>query len=210
MGWCLSFPTSCNQMDQGVIVVGLQYMLRQSAHIIQSNQQGWFWHPLPHKTKKAQAWRVGYVDSSCYSWLSPRPSQPGLTARQGCLPPSELLPKLVTGDRVFSVTAEVQIQWLFNIGGFKKQHLPLGSLYQGREFEVFAIYSSTSGTLCFASSFQVWWSSQKDTFHSAIPQSYNLTCWARCWELSVGRLCRALQVTVLPAVLGGGELSRQR
>lgn len=35
------FPYRLYQMDQGVVVVGgLQYMLRQSAHIIQSNHQG--------------------------------------------------------------------------------------------------------------------------------------------------------------------------
>lgn len=205
------FPYRLYQMDQGVVVVGgLQYMLRQSAHIIQSNHQGWFWHSLSHKTKPGHGvwatWTVVFLGSAWHS-------QPG-THCQARLSPSLRVAAWV-GDwrhkvEVSSVTAEVQIQWLLNIGGFKKQHLPLGSLYQGRELEVFAIYSSKSGTLCFASSFQVWWSSQQDTLHSAVAQSYNLTCWARCWELSVARLCRTLWMTVLPAVLGGGELSRQR
>lgn len=64
-------------MDGGdVDVVGLQYVLRYSAHVTRSNRQGCFWYPLLHKTRETEAWRVGCVASSCCSGICPLPPQP--------------------------------------------------------------------------------------------------------------------------------------
>lgn len=67
-------------------------MLRQGAHVMQSNHQGWFWYLLLHKMKEVEAWHVGsvVVQGSALHLLSP-----GVTDRQGCFPSLELM----RGDR---------------------------------------------------------------------------------------------------------------